>query len=121
MQLGIPYLVRSGRIDMAQRSTEVPSEVGGIGKIPSFEMPLRERVQDLRTHPAQTSRKLLGERSQHLGGERTVDIHQQNELVRRCAGVLVPGRLYEPLCHRDAQRLVSRWNSYLVHNDIALS
>ena len=83
-------------------------------------MPLGERELNRRVNALQAPGELFPERTQHVG-LRSVDIHENHELVRWRRDPLEPSCLDEALGHIDAKRLVAGRNPDFIHNDVPLA
>ena len=101
MELRVLDGIRFRGVDVSERqSSEAASEIGGISKVPGFEMLLG--IRDLDRCPdvvTQSSWQLLPEWTDNVIGSFSVSVYQNDKFVRRRSCVRIPRRLYKPLGH----------------------
>ena len=120
MKFWILNPVGLGSVNVPECSTETVSEIRGIGKVPSFEMPLCTGVQNRCLNLiAQTFGK-RSERLQHTIGKFSIHIHKNDEFFRRGVKAFIPCRLDKPLRHLHTERSVSGRYPHLHQGDTTI-
>lgn len=118
MLLGVLNIVWLGSINASKRfAAEIRSEVLRVGKVPRFQVPLSvcvlEHWLDI---GRQTSREVFLEWGQGSNWVFSIDIYEEDELVRRRLR-FIPRRLYNLLHCLDSEIPVAGRNSHIRQDD----